>query len=610
MIGRRLAHYEITAAIGEGGMGAVYRATDTKLHREVAIKVLPDEFAADPDRMARFTREAQVLASLNHPNIATIYGVEDRAIVMELVEGADLRGPLPLDTALNYAGQIADALEAAHEKGITHRDLKPANIKVTPQGVVKVLDFGLAKIGAATPDPNATTRTSTQPGLVMGTAGYMAPEQARGQVVDKRADIWAFGVVLWEMLTGKQLFGGATGSDAIASVLTREPDLGAVPAKVRRLLASCLEKDPRKRLRDISAWRYLLQEEPPPSRSSSKLSSMIAAGLLTVGFAIVLWRAPGTPAATTRPLVQLDLDVGDDVSYPAISSDGQRLAFVTKNQLAVRRLDQSKITFYPGTEGATSPFFSPDGEWIAFFAGGKLKKISWDGVSSVTLCDAPSAGSGSWGEDGNIIARLQLGALSKLSAAGGPPQPFTDLKREPAGTTGHMFPQVLPAGKGVLYESFGRGTLAHTSAAGGWRESQDSGGERFASTVHLEWPLDLLAARNCVRRSVRCGPARDYGSSCSAGRRSRVRESNARLRCVLLRHSGVPRRIKRSESCRLLARLVGQDDADPRQAGRLPIASPFARRQTAGVRDREERAVDLRLRAGYAGARSAGFRPA
>lgn len=570
MIGRRLAHYEITAAIGEGGMGAVYRATDTKLHREVAIKVLPDEFAADPDRMARFTREAQVLASLNHPNIATIYGVEDRAIVMELVEGADLRGPLPLDTALNYAGQIADALEAAHEKGITHRDLKPANIKVTPQGVVKVLDFGLAKIGAATPDPNATTRTSTQPGLVMGTAGYMAPEQARGQVVDKRADIWAFGVVLWEMLTGKQLFGGATGSDAIASVLTREPDLGAVPAKVRRLLASCLEKDPRKRLRDISAWRYLLQEEPPPSRSSSKLSSMIAAGLLT----------------------------------------GQRLAFVTKNQLAVRRLDQSKITFYPGTEGATSPFFSPDGEWIAFFAGGKLKKISWDGVSSVTLCDAPSAGSGSWGEDGNIIARLQLGALSKLSAAGGPPQPFTDLKREPAGTTGHMFPQVLPAGKGVLYESFGRGTLAHTSAAGGWRESQDSGGERFASTVHLEWPLDLLAARNCVRRSVRCGPARDYGSSCSAGRRSRVRESNARLRCVLLRHSGVPRRIKRSESCRLLARLVGQDDADPRQAGRLPIASPFARRQTAGVRDREERAVDLRLRAGYAGARSAGFRPA
>ena len=456
---QNIAHYRVTGKLGEGGMGAVYRATDTKLNREVAIKVLPDEFAADPDRMARFTREAQVLASLNHPNIATIYGIEDRAIVMELVEGEDLSGPLPLNTALNYAGQIADALEAAHEKGITHRDLKPANIKITPQGVVKVLDFGLAKIGdapSAKPGPTATTRTSTQPGMVMGTAGYMAPEQARGQQVDKRADIWAFGVVLWEMLTGKQLFGGATGSDAIAAVLTKEPDLEVAPAKVRRLLARCLEKDPRKRLRDIGDWRDLL-EESQPRQSKSRFPWIIAAGLLAVGLAIALWRTTRPAGTVDRPLVQLDLDAGGDVSSPAISADGTRLAFVVNNQIAVRRLDQTKITRLAGTEGASYPFFSPDGQWIAFIAGGKLQKISVEGAALVTLCDAPRGETGSWGSDGSIIVRLRNGnGLFKVPAAGGIPQPFTDLAGEP-GVTQHRLPQVLPDRKGVLFESFGMG---------------------------------------------------------------------------------------------------------------------------------------------------------
>ncbi len=276
MIGQTLGHYRITGKLGEGGMGEVYRATDSKLGREVAIKVLPAAFADDPDRMARFQREAQVLASLNHPNIAAIYGIEDRAIVMELVEGEILHGPLPLDTALNYAGQIADALEAAHEKGITHRDLKPANIKITPQGVVKVLDFGLAKIaepaaasGHPMSSPTLTMRAS-ETGMILGTAAYMAPEQARGQAVDKRADIWAFGVVLWEMLTGKRMFSGETISDVLAGVLTKAPDLDTVPVQVRRLLAACLEKDPRKRLRDIAVWRVLL-EEAPQRRTSSKL---------------------------------------------------------------------------------------------------------------------------------------------------------------------------------------------------------------------------------------------------------------------------------------------------------------------------------------------------
>src|SRR5271155_4773269 len=265
--GTRLGPYEILAPIGEGGMGEVYRARDAKLDREVAIKVLPAPLAQDPERMARFQREAEVLASLNHPNIAQIYGVEERALVMELVPGESLKGPLPLETALNYARQIADALEAAHDKGIVHRDLKPANIMITPAGVIKVLDFGLAAV-AQSSDPsnpvNSPTLTisPTRAGLILGTAAYMSPEQARGKPVDKRADIWAFGVVLYEMLTGKQLFEAETVSDTLAQVLTKEPDWEQVPANVRRLLKKCLEKDPKQRLRDIGdAWELL--EEPP-----------------------------------------------------------------------------------------------------------------------------------------------------------------------------------------------------------------------------------------------------------------------------------------------------------------------------------------------------------
>src|SRR6266481_405608 len=265
-----IAHYRITTKLGEGGMGAVWRATDTKLGRDVAIKILPDSFAADPDRLARFTREAQVLASLNHPNIAAIYGVEERALVLELVEGPTLaeriaQGPIPLDEALPIARQIAEALEYAHEKGIIHRDLKPANIKVTPEGRVKVLDFGLAKAltnGAAPAnDPAASptlTMRATMAGVILGTAAYMSPEQARGQNVDRRADIWAFGVVLYEMLTGKQLFHGGTIADILASVLKVEPDLEQAPAKMRPLLRSCLQKDPRRRLQAVGDWELLV----------------------------------------------------------------------------------------------------------------------------------------------------------------------------------------------------------------------------------------------------------------------------------------------------------------------------------------------------------------
>src|SRR5271168_2494099 len=255
-VGDRLGPYEILAPIGAGGMGEVYRARDTKLDRDVAIKVLPPSFAQDPERLARFEREAKVLASLNHPNIAQIYGVEECALVMELVVGETLQGPLPLDIALNYARQIADALEAAHEKNIIHRDLKPANIMITPAGVVKVLDFGLAAVSQSSDPSNPAnsptlTISPTRAGMILGTAAYMSPEQARGKAVDKRADIWAFGVVIFGMLTGQRLFAGETVSDTLAAVIKEEPDWTRVPTKVRRLLKKCLEKDPKKRLRDI-----------------------------------------------------------------------------------------------------------------------------------------------------------------------------------------------------------------------------------------------------------------------------------------------------------------------------------------------------------------------
>ena len=304
--GERLGPYEILAPIGAGGMGEVYRARDTKLKREVALKVLPEAFARDPDRMARFQREAEVLASLNHPNIAQIYGVEGegnaRALAMELIEGESPKGPLDWEAAWKIASQIADALAYAHEKGVVHRDLKPANIKVTPEGVVKLLDFGLAKAFSGTPgavlndagayDPgNSPTLTmgGTVAGVILGTAAYMSPEQARGKVVDRRADIWAFGVVLYELLTGKRLFQGEDLTDTLASVVKVQPDLSILPHEVRRLCDACLDKDPRRRLQAIGDVRYLIGIAPPVvgERSKRAVTQWIAAGALAIALAIV-----------------------------------------------------------------------------------------------------------------------------------------------------------------------------------------------------------------------------------------------------------------------------------------------------------------------------------
>jgi len=470
--GTHLGPYKILAPIGAGGMGEVYRARDTKLDRDVAIKVLPAALAQDPERLARFEREAKVLAALNHPNIAQIYGLEQRALVMELVEGETLKGPLPIETALNYAKQIADALEAAHEKGITHRDLKPANIMITPTGVVKVLDFGLAAVtqpsaaseGDRANSPTLTMR-ATQAGMIMGTAAYMSPEQAAGKPVDKRADIWSFGVVLWEMLTGQQLFTGETVSHVLAAVLTKDPDPSLLPAAVRSVVTKCLRKDPRRRWRDIGDVRLALEEggtESPSkadSRPAPKLSWAIGATVLALIAAIALlgwWRAT---RPVEHPLMRMSVDLGPDAvaglrTTLAISPEGTRIVFPMrgadgKQQFATRLLDQATPTSLPGTENAADPFFSPDGQWIGFFADAKLKKISVLGGAAVTLCDAPNMRGGSWGEDGYIIAALNVAAgLSRIPEVGGSPQPLTKLSQ---GVTGHRWPQVLPGASAVLF---------------------------------------------------------------------------------------------------------------------------------------------------------------
>ena len=457
-----IAHYRITAKLGQGGMGEVWRAVDTKLGREVAVKVLPGSFALDAERMARFECEAKLLASLNHPNIVQIYGVEDCALVMELVEGQTVKGPLSLETALAYARQIADALEAAHEKGIVHRDLKPGNIMVTPAGAVKVLDFGLARVAeeaAGDPENSPTATISpTRTGAILGTAGYMSPEQARGKPVDKRADIWAFGCVLYEMLTGKPAFPGDTTTDILAGVVGKDPDLTRVPMQVRRLLKRCLEKDPRKRLRDIGDVWELLDSAEPSAAAKSKWPWLIAA---TLAIALIitgafLWRA-------TRPLghglTRLNVDLGPDAvvglsTTVAISPDGGRLVFPArgpygKPQLAIRLLDQAQATLLPGSENGQDAFFSPDGQWVGFFADGKLRKISVQGGAPVTLCDAPFPLGGSWGEGGNVIAALNnVSPLSRVPASGGTPQPLTKLA---GGEVTHRWPQVLPGGQAVLF---------------------------------------------------------------------------------------------------------------------------------------------------------------
>jgi serine/threonine-protein kinase len=479
-----IAHYRVIAKLGEGGMGEVWRATDTKLHREVAIKILPQVFAENPERLARFAREAQVLASLNHPNIAAIYGVEERALVMELVEGPTLaeriaEGPVPLEEAVPVARQIAEALEAAHEKGVVHRDLKPANIKIAPDGRVKVLDFGLAKAISGEPvsgdaaNSPTLTMSATAAGMILGTAGYMAPEQAKGRPTDRRADIWAFGVVLYEMLTGRHLYTGETISEILASVIKDAPSLAALPADtpagVRRLLRRCLEREPRQRLQAIGEARIALdtpelETVPAPaappaiaSRRWQAAAAVLALALLATG--AWLWRSTH-PAL--RPLVRLNVDLGPGAvrgvnRTAAISPDGARIAFPVNTggttQLATRLLDQVQPVIIPGTDGVSDIFFSPDGEWIGFTAENKLKKVPVLGSAPITITEELNNGirGVAWMPDGHLVATLDQWNIYRLPSSGAVRPQRIEVKADrPGGYVSYRWAQPLPGGKAVL----------------------------------------------------------------------------------------------------------------------------------------------------------------
>jgi len=491
-IGTRLGPFELIGSLGAGGMGEVYRALDTKLNREVALKVLPDHLL-DPDRLARFTREAQVVASLNHPNIAAIYGLEDSgakpALVLELVEGPTLadriaQEPLPVDEAVAYARQIADALDAAHEQGIVHRDLKPANVKLRPDGTVKVLDFGLAKLAespantghyATEPTLSPTITAMTGMGVILGTAAYMAPEQAAGKQVDKRADIWAFGVVLWEMLTGERLFGSSEStSHVLADVLRAPIDFDRVPAgPLRDLLRRCLDRDVKTRLRDIGEARVVLSRplvspivsEKGPARSRVPMGWAALTALLAVSTGIALW-APWR-AEPERQLVRFNHDLGDDISLlpttlglnVIISPDGTRLMYIASVgggpiRLYVRRLedDESKRLELPGTDNVTGAAFSPDSRSIAFVVGTRVYRTSVEGGAALRLAEVPGGTRNqvAWGEGDIILVSGIQSGLVRVPSSPGRATPLTKLVGDEAI---HTAPEVLPGAKTVLFIS-------------------------------------------------------------------------------------------------------------------------------------------------------------
>jgi serine/threonine protein kinase len=516
----KLGAYEIVGPLGAGGMGEVYRATDTRLKRQVAIKLLPSGLAVDPDRLARFQREAELLASLNHPNIAAVYGLEDsngvKALVMELVEGPTLadrikHGPIPIDEALPIARQIAAALEAAHEQGIIHRDLKPANIKVRDDGTVKVLDFGLAKLteaggGRAGSGSDAPTMTSpvlmTGMGIILGTAAYMSPEQARGRIVDKRTDVWAFGAVLYEMLTAARAFEGEDIAETIASVVKSTPNWTALPADlpphIVTLIQRCLEKDRNARIGDMAVARFLMSDNTtfsivptstvtaaasgetsavssvtvgrtrkrPESRSGRRVPSwlfVVGGLLLAVYFASRPDREAPQVAYLQMSVSPADMLVNSQASVRpsrtaiAISPDGKTIAFSAikgagpEPQLYVRTLDRADATAIPGTDGAIAPIFSPDGRSIAFWTGNTLKKVPAGGGPAATICTAAIPAWGmSWGEDDTIYF-ADRGGIFKVSASGGTPTQVT--KRDNEKGERHLLPQIMPGGKVLLFTS-------------------------------------------------------------------------------------------------------------------------------------------------------------
>jgi Tol biopolymer transport system component len=577
LIGETLSHYRVTAALGTGGMGAVYRATDTRLGREVAIKVLPPEVAEDPERLSRFRREAHLLAALNHPNIAAIYGLEEADgkpfLALELVEGEDLKerlaqGPIPVDEALEIAEQVAEALEEAHNKGIVHRDLKPANVKLTPEGKVKVLDFGLAKAwagdtSAGGPPSSAVsqsptlTRTGTTAGVILGTAAYMSPEQARGKPVDKRADVWSFGVLLWEMLTGRALFAGDTVTDVIAAVVAKEIDLGAVPEAtplaVRLLLSRCLRRDPRSRLPDMGAARLELQDVrtgvagpteggAPREEEGARIARrgrsrerwiwatvLAAAGLAWLVTDRQMRSAPKPLPASHFVLDTADLAFGEDNPL-AVSPDGGVVAFAafsagSLTQLWLRPLDSPEVRPLPGTEGAQQPFWSPDSQSIGFAAGGEIRRVALSTTTVQRVCRLPEGGfsGGTWNSAGTIVfsAGGNGALLYSVPATGGQAKPVTSHD-EARSEAADWAPQFLPDGHHLLFsveatreESAGLYVTALEAAGGRQRVRPEVGRFKYVDPGYLLFVQNgsLLAQPFDARRRVTTGQALPVASS-------------------------------------------------------------------------------------------------
>jgi len=521
LIGRTLGHYRIVDKIGEGGMGEVYRAHDERLDRDVAVKVLPEAVAQDADRLARFEREARLLASLNHPNIATLHGLEEhegqRYLVMELAEGETLakrikKGAIPVDDALGYACQIAEGLEAAHERGIIHRDLKPANVMLSPDGKVKVLDFGLAKVwhpdGSNTDLTHSPTLTGqmTAAGVLLGTAAYMSPEQARGKTVDKRTDIFAYGALLYELLVGTPAFEGETGTDVLAAVVNEEPVWSRLPPStpptVSRLLHRCLRKEARRRMHDIADARIEVEEakeghaidEPPGEAAGVRAlgirhATIAWASALVVGAVAVLgWLRP-VPAPEVSRFVQ------GGAAQVAFSPGGESFVFVGQvnevGQLFLRSLDQITPKPIVDTEHAYGPFFSPDGRWVGFFAEGKLKRVGLSGQPPVDIAEVPVFSHGAtWAPDDTIIfAPTGTSTLMRVLARGGEPDAISRLDSQ-RGEVGHRWPEILPDRNVVLFTAW-TGSIEEALVAaidldtGERRNLVEGTHARYASTGHL-----------------------------------------------------------------------------------------------------------------------------
>jgi eukaryotic-like serine/threonine-protein kinase len=534
MIGKTLGHYQITSQLGKGGMGEVYQAKDQKLGRDVAIKVLPDEFAKDADRVARFQREAKVLASLNHPNIAVIHGLEEfggtNFLVLELIEGETLAesikaGPIPVEEALKLALQIAEALGAAHEKGVIHRDLKPANIKVTPEGKVKVLDFGLAKAysgeqGESNLSASPTlSHLATQQGIILGTAAYMSPEQARGKNVDKRTDIWAFGCLVYEMLTGQAAFQGEDVTEILAAVVKGGANLDLLPAnihpRVREVIIRCLQKDLNRRYQDIRDTRYEIEQaladpgglSPHPITTvgpQRKLSTILpwAAAALVFGLIIAgtaVWFLKPSPSSESRQIIRVSYDLPNDAAGgSAISHNGRQFVYATPRGIYLHSLDELEPRLVPGTDGnSKQPFFSPDSKWIGYLstADNRLKKIAITGGGSVDLCEINQVLSGPiWNADNTIVYSEPAGrGIVRVSSNGGTPEVLVQRKGL------YTYPHLLPDGKSVLFtDGTSRIICVQSLGSEKKRELFKGIGAQYLATGHIVYasgngPYDLMA---------------------------------------------------------------------------------------------------------------------